>query len=458
MDYNTLIARLSRRGVFRIKPGLERTRGVLNALGDPQARLQAIHIAGTNGKGSVAACMESVLRSAGYRTGLYTSPHLWDVRERIQLNRQPIGAAAFRDIAQEVLKAERQVGYTLTFFEFLTVMAFKTFADASVEVALIETGMGGRWDATNVLDHPALTLITSIGLDHVQWLGPSETAIAREKAGILKEGTPLIHGARGRAARAIAACARKKNVPLLQIGRDFYATPGVVQWERSRQALSYTGPAGTRTLTLGLMGRYQLDNAALALAAFETLQKQGWKITEASLRNGMARVNWPGRFQLETLTEPRVLFDGAHNPPALQRLLDALKASPWHRTPKTFVFGVYRDKDYSRLLAMIRPHAAHLVVCTLPGARALPAKKAAESFGRPDSPPQAGSTGSPYTRRVSGRNTCGVTLVKDPRQALGKALRLTDKNHLVVVTGSLALVGKLLNKAKPAERGALCPV
>jgi len=426
MTYNALTCRLARRGLFRIHPGLERIQSVLAWLGNPHDAVKSIHVAGTNGKGSVAAGLESVLRHAGFRTGLYTSPHLWDLRERIQINRCPLGINAFGKTAQVIFAAERRAGLSLTYFEFLTVMAFVHFAREAVDVMIIETGMGGRWDATNVIQQPALTVITSVGLDHTQWLGRTESAIAREKAGIIKQGVPVISGARGPAGRVVARYAHAGRSPLRQIDSDFTAEGESVDWRRAFQTIRYAGWAsGERVIDFGLLGCHQVDNAALILAGVDELNLQGWKIAPSAIETGLAQVSWPGRFQLlPSDSGPTVLFDGAHNPPAIQRLLETLNSSPWQGTPKLFIFGVYRDKDYRRMVSLIQPHAGRILACTLPGPRSLPAKKIAAALGK---------------------NNSSIHIVRDPRKALQLALQSSGKKDLIVVTGSLALVGMLLH-------------
>ena len=226
-----------------------------------------------------------MLRHAGLRTGLYTSPHLWDVRERIQIDRHPMSIAKFEDAAQRrVFAAEHQAGFALTYFEFLTAMAFVIFARATVDVAIIETGMGGRWDATNVVAHPELTLITSIGLDHTQWLGRTETLIAREKAGILKKGCSLISGVRGDASRVIQREARKRQAPIYRIDQAFHAETnrGGLGARHSVDCLHRIIPAVTNDFKQRLIGRHQADNAAMVLLALEILRKKGWTIPESA--------------------------------------------------------------------------------------------------------------------------------------------------------------------------------
>ena len=433
MDYGALIERLSHRGLFRIHPGLDRVRGVLKTLGNPQDRIPVIHIAGTNGKGSVAACLESVLRKAGYRTGLYISPHLQDVRERIQLQGLPISISRFWEIAQSVLDAEHKAKMKLTYFEFLTVMAFVAFTKDSTDIAVVETGMGGRWDATNVVKQPLLTIITSIGLDHTQWLGKTLQAVAREKAGILKSECPLVLGAIGHPAKIISALAQKLRAPTCILNKDFSVSIRAVQWHEGHQTLDYQViKANRRQITVNLLGTYQADNVALTLAGIDVLNQKGWKITDKSIREGLAAVQWPGRFQLMHLLHgPTLLFDGAHNPDAMKQLLESIHQSPWKRTSKTFVFSAYKDKDYRQMLSMIARDADQLILCTLPGSRSLPARNIRTTLAKSDG---------------------HIEIVADPHKALHRAIQKTAKNNLIVVTGSLALVGMLLGDSSAEER------
>ncbi len=426
--YRTLIDQLSRRGQFRIHPGLDRITTVLQELGQPQSSLKTIHIAGTNGKGSVAACLESILRQAGYRTALYTSPHLKDVRERIQISGHPLAESLFLETAHRILDAEKKTDQTLTYFEFLTALAFCVFKDHAVDIAIIEVGLGGRWDATNVLEHPELSLITSIGLDHTQWLGKTETAIAREKAGIIKSGVPLISGVRGPAQKVIETVAQAQNAPLLQLDRDFQAVTEGTDWNTQQHQLTYSISGLEQPLSLALLGNFQTDNAALAFTSVGVLRQKGWKIQDAAVQKGFSEVRWPGRCQWGTYRKRTVFLDGAHNPPAMDQLLRTLSHSPWKAAPKTFVFGAYRDKDVKALLKRICPEAAHLVICTLPGSRGLSAKN--------------------ISALLPARHHA-VELVREPLRAFERACDSAEENALVVVTGSLSLVGLFLDTIRP---------
>lgn len=426
--YRTLIDQLARRGQFRIHPGLDRITTVLQELGQPHQTLKTLHIAGTNGKGSVAAYLESVLRHAGFRTALYTSPHLRDVRERIQISGHPLAESLFLETAHRILEAEKKTEQTLTYFEFLTALAFCVFKDHAVDIAVIETGLGGRWDATNVLERPEAAVITSIGLDHTQWLGKTEVAIAHEKAGIIKPAVPVISGVRGSASSVIESEAHTRQAPLLRIDCDFRASPIQVDWKAGIQKLLYTAPSIEFALQVGLLGSYQVDNAAVALTTVRTLQQKGWKITETAIQKGFRNVQWPGRFQWGTYQQRNVLLDGAHNPPAMDQLFTTLKHSPWQNVPKTVVFGAYKDKDVKGMLKRLCPDTAHLVICTLPGPRGLSAKNIAALL--------------PARHHA-------VELVREPRRAFERACDSAEENGVVIVTGSLSLVGQFLDTIRP---------
>jgi len=271
VTFNRFLKTLNARGMFRIRPGLGRVRRVLRALGNPHHQWPAIHIAGTNGKGSVAAALESVLRACGYRTGLYTSPHLLDLRERIRVDGLPLGPD-FTAAAEAVLRGEKRARAPLTYFEFLTAMAFWSFSQRQVDIGIVECGLGGLWDATNVLESPLASIITSVGLDHTGWLGPRERDIAVQKAGIIKKGGYVVSGVRGPGRSEICAAARAKKAAIVELGRDFRGQPLVTSWRSGKQTLRFSSRGETaESITLGLLGAHQVDNAALAMAALRRL-------------------------------------------------------------------------------------------------------------------------------------------------------------------------------------------
>jgi len=430
MNAADVLSRLSRRGLFRIKPELDRMQAIMRALNDPQEGYPSVHIAGTNGKGSVAAGLEAVLRAAGKKTGLYISPHLVDLRERIQISAHPIGQNAFETAAETVYQAEKITGLSLTYFEFLTAMAFVAFRNAHVDIAIVEVGLGGLWDATNVLSHPLLSIITSIGTDHHQWLGPTRTAIALQKAGIIKPDGTVISGVRGAPGRSIAAVAKRQNASLRQLDRDFKVQPGSSFWLENRQSGLYKNKDGdSLEFIFGLIGNHQMDNASLVIEAVQQLRLKGWDITEGQLLNGLREIHWPGRFFLRRQTgQAPILFDGAHNSEAMRAFLGTLRYSPWHHIPKTLIFSSYRDKDYRTMALLLKRIPQKIILCRLPGSRGLDTRELSKAF-----------------RTLKAL----VEIVESPQAALRRALASTPQNHLIMVTGSLALVGMLLPFVSP---------
>lgn len=339
---------------------LSRVEELLTQLGDPHRAYPSVHIAGTKGKGSTTAMIEAVLRAAGYRTGMYTSPHLHTFRERIQLDGAPISEEeVIRQMERliPVLASRPEV----TVFEIMTALAMRAFADAAVDWGVFEVGMGGRLDATNVL-LPEVAVITSISLDHVKVLGDTLAAIAGEKAGIIKAGRPVVSAPqRPEALAVIERVAAERGAPLTLVGRDW-------QWryegsEGARQRLSlWRGGRGSDPdyahLEIPLLGAHQLENAANAVAAIEVLRERGFEIPKEAVRQGLAQVRWPGR--LEVLDrDPLVVLDGAHNVYSIQRLLEALDVYLPHRRLLA-VFGAGLTHNPSELIAELAPRADRL--------------------------------------------------------------------------------------------------
>jgi dihydrofolate synthase/folylpolyglutamate synthase len=410
--------------MFRIRPRLDHIRKVLHALGDPQNSYPVILIAGTNGKGSVAASLESVLRASGYRTGLYTSPHLTDIRERISLGGIPFHRGMAR-IASQVLEAEKRTGCSLTYFEYLTAIAFQSFAARTVQIAVIECGLGGQWDATNVVKKPLLSIITNVGLDHTEWLGKTESQIAVQKAGVIRNHGCVISGVRGTPRRAILVAARRKHSELLQIDTDFRAESLTVSWRALKQTISFLYKhQPSEIVPFGLLGSHQIDNAAIVMAAVKKLIEKGYAIPEELRDLGLLQVNWPGRLQIiRSNRAATLLLDGAHNPPAMKMLLDSIEAPVFQDVPKTFIFSAFKDKDISTMGRMISRVAAEVCLCPLPGSRAASLSQLRSAFTDVKGP---------------------VREFRYPLQALKAALHDTPKEGLVIVTGSLAFVGQML--------------
>jgi len=347
---------------FGIKLGLDKTLFLLSKFGNPHHRFPSVLIAGTNGKGSVAKTLATILKEAGIPCGLYTSPHLVDVRERISFNGRPIGRKEF---AGEIGRLRRVVK-TLpvdrcpTYFEALTIIAFSWFAKKNAALVVAEIGMGGRFDATNTLSS-FCEVITAIGYDHQQYLGATLTKIAREKAGIIKKGSPVICAAQKKEALAvIRAAAATKKARLILYGRDF---TGRKTGDSDRgQEIAFSGPEDI-LVTTPLLGRHQVENVSLAVRAALEARKKGFSIPDEAIRSGVAATVWPARFQL-LRTDPPVILDGAHNPPGSE----ALKKTLRDRYPGekfSLLVGMLKDKDYRTMVASLLP-AAREIVFTLP--------------------------------------------------------------------------------------------
>jgi dihydrofolate synthase/folylpolyglutamate synthase len=393
MAYRDLLAQLAATRALGVDLGLERVRTALSRLGDPQRRFAAVQIAGTNGKGSTAAMTEALLRAHGVRTGLYTSPHLGRFSERIRV----AGHEADGDRLAEVGKKVAATGLPLTYFEIATAIAFVVMAEDAVDVAVLETGLGGRLDAVTAAE-PLATAITSIGMDHMAYLGDSEGAIAREKAGVLKPGVRCFLGRLSETADAeIARVAAEVGAPLSRIGRDF-AVPN---------------------FRLGLAGAHQLENAAIALElARAAVADRDASLDDATIARALADVRWPGR--LERVAED-VVLDCAHNPAGARALAAALADIAPGR-PIVLLISVVSDKDPSGMLEALAPVATAIVVTRSPNPRSLPVVPLSA---------------------VARAHHANVDIDEDADHALAKARRLAAPDGLVVVCGSTFLVGTL---------------
>jgi len=421
---------------FGIKLGLVNITAVLRHLGDPHEGLPSVHIAGSNGKGSTAAFLSSVLRRAGFRVGLYTSPHLVDFSERIQVDGVPIPTPKVVHFTERIRESVEKMtregdlwpssdphfppeGFdpqktTITFFEFTTAMALLYFRESKVDVAILETGMGGRLDATNVID-PLLSLITSISLEHQQYLGKTLIQIAQEKAGIIKPERPLLTSARQ---PRVLALFRQKcqelRCPFYAWREDFSAK------ELGPQLIRFRGRSHQwSNLRLGLAGSHQVINASLALAGVEVLMESGFAVHEEHLRKGLAEVKWPGRLELVG-EHPRILLDGAHNPAATRVLRKALQEG-FPRRRLILVLGIMADKDIPRMMADMVP-LANVVILTRP------------RMDRAASLKVLGAQASAFQKPV--------VEVAEVDQALARALAEAEGEDLIVVTGSLYTVGE----------------
>lgn len=411
-----------------IKPGLERITELLSLLGNPQNACPSVHIAGTNGKGSTAAFISSVLAKAGLKTGLYTSPHLIRFNERIRVSGSLISDREIRELVEAVRTASKKMRGkdALTFFEFTTVMAFLYFKLKKADIAVIETGMGGRLDATNVIT-PLVSVITNIALDHTEYLGDRVEDIAREKAGIIKCRVPVITGETAeKPLKVLRDAARKSGSRLLSLGRDFSIT------ERGA-GFDFTGPnLKLKGLKTSLRGVHQGKNAACALAAIGALKESGFAIPVSALRAGLKEAAWPGRVDILS-KRPLVILDGAHNPSGASTLKAALNGLKYEKL--ILVLGIMNGKDIDGILRELAPMAYKVIITRPLTERAASLDLLEKKLAR-------------YSKPVSRAGT-----VKD---ACKSALIEAGTAGSVCVTGSLFTVGEALaylSRALPQKRG-----
>ncbi len=398
---------------FGIKLELGTVRRMLAGLGNPQDTFKTIHIAGTNGKGSVAATLYAILMEAGYSVGMYTSPHLIQFNERIVVD----GQMATDDEILEAYLAVRSVAAGKrepTFFEYTTVMAFSVFAKRRVDWAVVETGMGGRMDATNVIV-PAVSVITNVSLEHQQYLGRTLEDIAWEKGGIIKKGIPVVTGAsQPKVLSVLQAIADIRRSELYQLKKDFHIR------QQPDGTVTYRGINHTwKHLELRLVGAHQLKNAALSLATCELLREKRVLIDERAIREGLRHTRWPGRLEI-VRRSPDLILDGAHNLDAARTLAKHLETAYADRDI-TLVIGILSDKPYDKILKILVPLCKR-VICTKPKIdRALPVETIAT---------------------ISRRLVSDVITVPKVDRAIQTALEKAKPNDVICVAGSLYVIGE----------------
>lgn len=398
---------------FGIKLGLGTIRKILADMGNPQDRFSCIHVAGTNGKGSIASALSSILRLAGYKVGLYTSPHLVRFNERICINNQPISDAHVVR-AYLAVKNTQQGSREPTFFEYTTAMALQEFGEEKVDWAVIETGMGGRLDATNLIK-PRLCIISNISLEHREYLGNTISQIAGEKAGIIKRRIPVITGARQTGAVSVLErIAESKSAFLYRLGKDFRIR------RNPDKTFSYFGILNRwRNLKTGLRGSYQAENAALVLAACEILSPKHAHISFDNIRSGIENNKWPGR--LEVVSEkPLVILDGAHNLDGARTLARYL-ADNFPGRSITFIIGILSDKPYAAMLKSLLPSARKVVLTSPVIDRALPVEKLF----------------SAAKKMVS-----DVEIIPNVGEAVTRTMDKAAPDDVICVAGSLYVVGE----------------
>lgn len=349
-------------GLHKVKPGLERIKDLLKSLGDPQDKVPGIIIAGTNGKGSVAAAIASILSAAGYKVGLYTSPHLIDITERIKTSNVRISKSDLSSILLELKQTSEQEEIEPSYFEIITAASFIYFAREKVDFNVLEVGLGGRWDATNVIT-PLLSIITNITLEHTEYLGDTIAEIAGEKACIIKPKVPVITSAVGDGFKVIEQVSNENDSPLIVFNRDF-----VVNFD-IEDSFDYRGcNFDLKNIKSNLKGSYQKNNLSLAIAAIEILNKNKQiSITEKVIREGLSKVSWEGRFEI-VRENPPLIIDSAHNPGAAKSLVESIVES-YPDIKFTFLIGMLDDKGHLEFLKEISSIAEKLIITKVPSER-----------------------------------------------------------------------------------------
>ena len=408
---------------------LDRMFALMEELGDPQKKYLIVHVAGTKGKGSVAALCASALKAAGYKTGLYTSPHLWDYVERIQINGEPISHVQLVELVEEVKPAVAKIP-KLTTFEITTALGLLAFAKNDVNAAVVEVGLGGRLDATNIVT-PDVSVITSLSYDHMAVLGNTLAEIAGEKAGIIKEGIPVVSAPQvDEALEVLKRVAREKNSPFILVGEDVkferltssldgqslrLSSPALSKVEGLNFPLSNHAP--TLNLTIPLLGTHQIENAAIAYTALKT---SGIPISDQAVQQGFAQAKWPARFEV-LHREPPVVIDSAHNRDSARRLRETLDEY-FPKIPVILIFCALEDKDISGMLEELKPRVECVVATRADHPRAPSAEWMAEQVKK------AGIS---------------VEAVSPVVSALERALELAGDQKLVLAAGSVAFAGEV---------------
>ena len=390
------------------QPGLDRIRRLLGRLGDPQEKLKFVHIAGSNGKGSTAAMLSSVLTAAGLKTGQYTSPHLWRFHERFQVDGVPIPDAELADVTARVLdKAEDE-----TEFELMTAIGMVYFLQSGCDIVVLETGLGGRLDSTNIIPAPEAAVITHIGLEHTELLGDTLDKIATEKAGIVKAGCNVVLYEQGFEMYSLFENICKLRYSSLRLTQ----TPTVLSAGPEGQSFTYRGKGPYH---ISLLGEYQVHNAAVALDTVEVLRRRGWKISQEAVLQGLEQARWPGRMEL-VRRAPDVILDGGHNPQCMEALARSLGAL-YPGKKLIFLTGVLADKNWTAMMEQLLPLAKEFYTIT------------------PDSPRAMSAAGLADWLESRGAGAVPCETVRD---GLDRALAAAGPRDVVCACGSLYMIGE----------------
>lgn len=357
------------------RPGLERTKLLLSMMGNPQDELKYIHVAGTNGKGSVCSMLASVLKKAGYKTGLYTSPYVRYFNERMMINGEMISNDELSEVTEYVKQFADKMEDLPTEFELITAIGFEYFKRNKCDVVVLETGMGGRLDSTNIIKENVLSVITGISLEHTAYLGDTVAKIAREKAGIIKEGSPVVFG--GSSDEAYEAIKEKAD----EMGSLVYraSASGFNNVEFSLRGCTLDSES-YRQLFVSLVGDYQPSNIATALKCIDILKEKGYGLTDEAVRSGMGCVYWPARFEIIN-EDPLMIYDGAHNPEGLRACIDSIKRF-FNGQRVNIISGVMKDKDVSQMLPVISEVANEAFTVTPDNPRSMKSNEYADHFNR----------------------------------------------------------------------------
>lgn len=406
--------------------GLAKVEKILEAIGNPHHEIQAIHISGTNGKGSTAAMMASILRKEGYQVGLYTSPHLIRFTERIQINGKEIEEDEVAALSGWMRKRIEEAGITppFTFFDVTTAMCFLYFKQKMVDLAILEVGLGGRLDSTNVID-PLLSIITNIAKDHEEYLGKSVSKIAGEKAGIIKKGRPLITAAtQPQVLRLFSTVCREKGAPYYRVGKEFRYV------QNEERNFDYEGiHRKLWSVYVNLRGHHQIINATTALGGMEVLDDLGYRVSNDAMIEGLKEVEWPGRLEM-ICSSPRVVLDGAHNPAGALVLKETLEKE-FQYEHLILLVGMMKDKDVKSFLHLLAPLADHLILTQPCNDRAASPAALKEALGK------------------SGEK---AEMAEDLGKAIEKGLSMTKEEDLLCISGSLYTVGEARAYFRPRER------
>ncbi|HDP78676.1 MAG TPA: bifunctional folylpolyglutamate synthase/dihydrofolate synthase [Mesotoga infera] len=418
----------------KIKYGLYRIRELLERLGNPQESYPIVHITGTNGKGSVATIARSILTTHGFRTGLNISPHITTFRERIQVDGSDISeddvCETLRKLEPSLEKMDRKgEEYAPSFFEVVTAMSFLHFKEKKCDAVVLEVGLGGRFDASNVIDSSLVSVITSVGLDHTAILGDTEEKIAKEKSGIIKYNSPVVSGiTRPAIRRIVSETAGRLDAPAFFYQKDFDAYGR--EYNINKNTFDYRGKKSIRNLRIRLNGEHQIANAAVAIKATEIgLEKIGNGVDERRLREALENVRWPGRFEVFSVNSKTVVLDGAHNPEAAKVLRRTVERY-FPDEKITLLFGSLDDKDYESNIKTLSNITDRVIVCRVPNHRSVHPERVADTW----------------------RKYCSfVDLVESHEAAFETALCTSEK---ILVCGSLYLVSEIRNSLTGVKESA----